>query len=150
MPKLDAGQQQQVQSAPESGTYGPMPEGIYTIQLKAVKATRPDGGGEAYWATEWTVEADAAGDVAFKGRRLFENISTGEKSAWKMRQFFDAMGYTYDSDTDEMIGDHCQAVVVQREIERGKRQGQTGNEIDRWLPLPDDGAWESQAGTGDF
>lgn len=147
MPKLDQKQQQQVASAPESGTYGPMPEGIYTVQLKNVAVTSPNGGGDPYWATEWVVQAAVDGDTAYKGRRLFENISTGEKSAWKMRQFFDAMGYTYDSDTDEMIGEVCQAVVVQRPIEQGKRQGQVGNEIDRWLPIPEDG-WQTDAGTG--
>jgi len=147
VPKLNAAIQQQVANAPESGAFGPAPEGIYTVKLRQVEVRGDDN---PYWSTEWEIVADAAGDQTYAKRRLFENISLGEKSAWKMRQFFDAMGYTYDSDTDEMIGDVCQAVVVQREIEQGKRKGQIGNEIERWMPLPEDGMQVQGGGDGSW
>ena len=43
--------------------------------------------------------------------------------------WFDAHGFTVDSDTEEMIGSYAMITVVQETIQRGSRAGQVGNRV---------------------
>lgn len=47
----------------------------------------------------------------------------------KMKQFFDAFGYTTDSDTDEMVGEQVAIDIEIRTIQSGPRTGEQVNSV---------------------
>lgn len=130
MPKLDKKTAAAV-AEQESQSFEPIPDGIYTAKLLSVEA-RESRAGNPMWT--WELEIDE-GD--HKGRRQWVNTSLSENAQWKMKEVFDAFGYTTDSDTDEMVGDRIKIAVSTRVIESGSRAGQKGNNVDRCLPLGD-------------
>lgn len=140
MPKLPKKTQEAAEQAEDSGGFAALPEGKYLCVLDDVQT---DGSGPAgpYWTWVWKIHPD---NGEHEGRMLWDVISLSEKAAWKVKQVFEALGYSLDSDTDEMIGEAAVLVVSQRVIERGKRQGEMGNQVDVYLPADgggdDDGA----------
>lgn len=137
MPKLGAKEQQQAADAPEGGGGGPMPEGPVLVQLIEVKVKdEKDRNGFDLW----NVEVHVVEPEQYKGRKLFDQISMGETSAWKVRSFFDGFGYTLDTDTAEMIREDAKAVVytVHEIAQGGKYKGKPMNKIERYA---DDEEW---------
>lgn len=127
--KMNAGG---VDSAPRAGGRGPLNEGHYAIRLL-----------EAEEGTKSTDGCNCKFEVSQgkrKGSWLWEFFSYSENSAWKLQQFFEAAGYTVDSDFEEMIEDEAEVVVyVTREIiEKGKKAGDWGNNVSEFLALDDD------------
>lgn len=130
MAKLNKKTQQKTE-ATESVDFSPLPPGIYAARLMAVDATKsgPEG---PYWSWEYQVTADP-----FKGRKLWVNTSLADNALFKMKETFEALGFTLDSDTDEMCGTPCKLLVTQRVIEKGTRAGEKGNNVDRVMPAGD-------------
>ena len=64
----------------------------------------------------------------------YQNLTAG-----RMKSFFEAMGYTVDSDTDEMIGEYAILTVAIRTIQKGARQGQLTNEVTGIASMEDAG-----------
>ena len=128
MPRLDANTAKSV-SSQETTSFEPIPEGVYTVRLREVEA-RESRQGSPYWA--WVVEVDG-GD--HDGRRLWINTSLKDSAHWKLKEVFDAFGFTTDSDTDEIVGERMKVAVTQRTIEGGARAGQLGNNVERCMPL---------------
>lgn len=62
----------------------------------------------------------------------FVRMSNGQ-----MKGFFENMGYTADSDTDEMIGEWACIDIAQRTIQKGARTGEKVNEVRGVVPVPD-------------
>lgn len=138
MPKLNKNQQQAVEGA-ESKAFSALPEGRYLATLKDVKVM-PGGENGPYWSWEYSDLIGLSGDVEVGKKapgRQWVNTSLTEASAWKMKEVFDAHGYTVDSDTDEMVGEKVVLVISQNVIERGKRKGEIGNNVDR-VVAPDE------------
>lgn len=123
MPKLPKAVQKAAEEA-ESSSFEALPEGKYLCQLDEVKT---DGSGKAgpYWTWVWKIHED---NGSFAGRLLWDTVSLSVD--WKVKQVFEALGFSLDSDTDEMIGEKAWLVVSQRVIEGGKRQGEMGNSVD--------------------
>lgn len=145
MPKLPAKTQQAAEKAEVGGGgNAPLEEGVYVLRLHGVDAT---GSGPAgpYWTFEYRVVEGPDGPQNGR-RRLWDRISLSEKAAWRVKQLFTAFGFTLDSDTDEMIGEHVKAYVIQEPIQSGNRAGQMGNSISEYLELPED--WEPPAAGG--
>lgn len=142
MPKLSKGKQKSVAKA-EGGGFEVLPEGRYKGQLKrciADKDGRPlEGAAGPYWQWEFenVTSLDGSGKV-WPGRQ-FVITSLSDNADFKMREVFDAFGFSYDSDTDEMIGEWIILVVSQRPIGAGPRKGEIGNQVDKCLPLNEDG-----------
>lgn len=63
----------------------------------------------------------------------FVRISNGQ-----LKSFFENMGFSVDSDTDEMIGEPALLDVAIRTIQSGARQGEQVNEVRGVRPLPSD------------
>lgn len=126
----------------ESSSFDVLPEGPYVAKLRDVKT---DGQGKAgpYWTWEFEIT-----DGDHKGRRLWVNTSLAENALWKMKEVFDAMGYTTDSDTDEMIGEKVKLHVTQRVIDGGARKGEMGNNVER-VATYDPDADGGEGGDGD-
>jgi hypothetical protein len=141
MPKLSKAKQKTVAKAESTG-FQPLPEGKYIGALKAV-VTEKNGeplSGDAgpYWQWEFDHITDLQEEDTFPGRQ-FVITSLSDESDWKMKEVFDAFGYALDSDTDEMVGEKVILVVSQRVIEKGKRKGEMGNNVDRVMPLESGG-----------
>lgn len=138
MPKLDAEKAKKV-AEQEGSEFEALPEGIYVVKLNKVdvRQSKKDPTGPGYWA--WELEVV---DGEFKGRRQWVNTSLKDTADWKMKEVFEAFGYTTDSDTDEIVGERCRIAVVQRVIEGGARDGQMGNDVEKCLPLGDAAAGE--------
>lgn len=141
MPKLPKAAAKRVDEA-EVSQFDALEEGTYIGKLSKVTVSdQPGPSGAHYWTWEFEDIHTLDGDKV--PGRLWVNTSLAETADWKMKEVFDAFGYTPDSDTDEMIGEKVKLVVSQRVIERGARKGQTGNNVENVMPLGDD------AGEGD-
>jgi hypothetical protein len=132
MAKLSAAMRKKV-DATETMSFEPVPNGIYRLRLVEVTT---DGKGPAgpYWTWIFKVDEPEDSDLhQFNGRKLWHNTSLSDDALFKMKEVYAAMGYTLDSDTDEMCGDHCRGLLTQATIEKGNRKGEKRNEIVRLM-----------------
>lgn len=137
MPKLPAAAQEAAESA-ESMSFDPIPDGVYTAKLTEVDDSVAPGPAGPQWKLTWEVT-----DEEYKGRKLFERMSLSKAAAFKVKEIYEALGYTLDSDTDEMIGDQCKLAVSIGIIEKGTRKGEKSNNIDRHMSLSNGGDSET-------
>lgn len=128
MAKLNKQQQKQAEEV-ESGSFDPVPDGVYHVKLVDVDTTR-EGPKGPYWSWEF----DIVQDDAHNGRKLWNNTSLSEAAAFKMKETYEAFGVPLDTDTDDMLGMVVKAQVSQRVIQSGDRKGDIGNQIDRLKP----------------
>lgn len=140
MPKLPKATQTAAEAADIGGGSAPLEEGVYVLRLHSIDAT---GSGPAgpYWTWEYRVVEGPDGPMNGR-RRLWDRISLSEKAAFRVKQVYTAFGFTLDSDTEEMIGEHVKAYVIQEPIQSGQRAGQMGNSISEYLEIPED--WEPE------
>ena len=158
MPKLAAKVRKQVAKAESvSGEFEPFPPGKYIATLSQVEA-KVSGNGNAMWSLEFDNIKNLDGDDM--PGRLWSNLmlpvdempedykpKNSKKSpadAWetyqslvlgRIKAFFEAFGFTEDSDTDEMIGERCVLQVGIRTINSGPKKGQQSNEVNAILPF---------------
>ena len=80
-----------------------------------------------------------------KAWESYQNLCHG-----RIKAFFEAFGYSTDSDTDEMLQEKCVLQIGIQTIQRGPRQGQLTNSVNAVLPLDAvDGAADVASGGGD-
>lgn len=140
MPKLPQNVQTAAENAETGGGSAPLEDGIYVLRLHSVDVTGSGPSGP-YWTWEFRVVEGPDGPMNGR-RRMWDRISLSEKAAWKLKEFYTAMGFTLDSDTDEMLGEHVQAYIIQAPIQSGAKAGQVGNEISEYMEIDED--WEPQ------
>ena len=158
MPKLAAKDRKKVKKAEAvSGGFEPLKPGKYVAQLSAVEA-KNSAAGNPMWVAEFDEIHDLDGERQ-PGRQWYNlNLPTtdtppdgytgkGKKSpeeswaqyqelcAGRLKAFFEAFGYTEDSDTDEMIGERAVIQIGIRTIQNGPRTGETTNSVNGVLPL---------------
>lgn len=158
MPKLAAKVRKQVEKAEAvSGGFEPLTPGKYVAELSDVEA-RTSNAGAPMWVAEFTEIHDLDGERQ-PGRQWYNLMlpqdkmpedyqpKSGKKSpeeAWeayqnlskgRLKAFFEAFGYTVDSDTDEMIGERCVIQVGVRTIQSGARAGEQTNQVNGVFPL---------------
>lgn len=153
MPKLNAKLKKAVdQSEAVTGEFEPLRAGKYIGTLSEVEA-KNSSNGNPMWVAEFTDIRDL--DDETKPGRLWLNLNLpttntppedyakGEEK-WvqyqnmckgRLKSFFEAFGYTTDSDTDEMVGDDCVLVVGVRTIQNGERAGEKTNSVNGVKPL---------------
>lgn len=132
MPKLSKADAKKVEET-EGGSFEPIPPGVYHVRLLDVEQRGPGPSGAPYWS--WSFEV-AGGDHS--KRRLWNNTSLSEAAAFKLKEAFAAFGVDPDTDTDDLVGKVVKAVVSQRTIQAGDKQGQITNQIDRLEPADED------------
>jgi hypothetical protein len=71
-----------------------------------------------------------------------------ELCAGRLKSFFEAFGYSEDSDTDEMIGERAVLTIGIRTIQNGPKKGQDTNTVNAVAPL-DSVDWADEVGEGD-
>lgn len=65
-------------------------------------------------------------------------MSYSEKAAWKLRQLFEAAGYTFDSEYDELIDDEAEVVAYITQEPQLKDPTKMQNNIQEFFKLDDD------------
>lgn len=177
MPKLDKKMAKAVNESevPEGG-FTAWPNGKYVASLAEVE-TRFSEAGNEMWNVVFEDCTDLDGEK-MPGKQFTNLVLPGDdnkmpedytgpvkglrkgqtlEEAWKSRndflrgkikEFFLAFGYSEDSDTDEMIGERCAIKVSQVTIQKGKRKGETGNQVDGFFSL-DEVDFEDAAGDAD-
>lgn len=140
MPKLPKNIQDAAENA-EDRDFTAIPAGLYRLRVKEVDVSKKTASGDPKWVFVFEVLAgpNDLTDEKYKGRQLWEHCALTENAAWKLKQIFAALGFTLDSDADELVGEVCQAVVSQGEITAGTRKGQMGNNQDQYLEDTGDG-----------
>lgn len=141
MPKLPKNIQKAAEDA-EVQDFSPLPAGTYLAKVREIDTAATSQSGNPKWVFQFDVvdgpEELDEGDRR-SGGRLWEHCSLTENAAWKLKQIYTALGFTLDSDADELIGEPVRLVVVQEEINSGTRKGQMGNNIVSYLEAdPDD------------
>lgn len=122
MPKLDE-QQQQVTDQAEG--FRLLEPGLYAARLQKVE--EKPGTEAKQWSWEFGAIHDLDGE-RHPGRQ-WVNTSLSPKAAWKMKEVFDALGYSVDSATEEMIGEWAVLVIEQHVAEKGRKAGKLVNGV---------------------
>lgn len=159
MPKLAAKDRKKVEKAEATGgDFQPIKPGKYVAELSEVKAV-VSAAGNPYWQAEFHEIHDLDGEKV-PGRQWYQMMlpttdtppdgyKPGGKEkdpakAWaiyqglcagRIKSFFEAFGYTPDSDTDEMIGEQVVLQIGIRTIQNGPRTGEQSNEVKNVFPL---------------
>jgi hypothetical protein len=142
MPKLPKNIQKAAEEAEVSGGFEALEAGTYLLKVREIDVTSKTKAGDPKWVFQFDV-VDGPEELDEEDRvsrgRLFEHCALTEAAAWKMKQIFSALGFTLDSDADEMVGEPVRAVVTQSAIQEGNRKGTMGNNIVSYLEAdPDD------------
>jgi len=152
MPKLAAKMRKKVEKATATtGEFEPLTPGKYIAELSEVEA-KASSGGAPMWVAEFTNLHNLEGEKQ-PGRQWYnlmlpqesmpDDYEKGEEK-WdqyqdlcegRLKGFFEAFGFSVDSDTDEMIGERCVLIVGVRTIQRGERAGQKVNQVNGVKPL---------------
>lgn len=131
MPKLSKKQAASVGEQEGAAEYTLIPDCMEQVRLRDVKVSDKEGpSGYHYWT--WELEIV---EGEFQNRRLWFTTSLSPQSEFVLKQAFDAFGYSTDSDTDEMLGDVCTAVIGHRVIEKGAKTGEKANTVEQLLPF---------------
>lgn len=160
MPKLSKVVAKKVDSAEEWGQGRQLlEEGRYAARLRKVEVREGESGRAGSWS--WWLTKIHDEDGKGYGGTQFLNTSLSEKAFGRLKQVFNAFGYTSDSDTDEMLGEWVGIYVTQERQAQGKNAGKMRNEIqyvfefvaDEWAFDPDgvgpDQEREEQDSSGD-
>ncbi len=156
------------EAAKPQGGYDLIPRGKYVATLTAV--TEEDTAFGPRWVAEFSdITNPVTGDVQ-PGRQWYNmplpqdpkkvpsdyeprarrgQPKQSKAEAWESAQeyrtsvlkaFFDAMGYTEDTDTDEMVDDEAKGLItiVQETAKSGNRKGERFNRVKGVEPVPED------------
>lgn len=155
MPKLSKSVAKKVANTEIStGDFPLLDNGWYFARLAKVDVR------EGQFAPRWTAEFEKLhkeDGTPASGRQWYDlNVPTEDEapsnydkgqSKWDqfvsishsfLHGFFEAFGYTTDSDTDELVGEWVKIKVGTRTIQRGDRKGEKANEIKALAPVEDD------------
>lgn len=172
MPKLSVKDRKKVTKAEAAGGgFEPIDPGKYIATLDEVEP-RNSAAGNPMWVATFSDITSLDGEVQ-PGRQWYNlNLPTtdtppedykgkGKKTpeeswasyqalcAGRIKGFFEAFGYTPDSDTDEMVGERCIIQLGVRTITKGARQGERTNSVNGVSSLDSvEGASEVDGGGG--
>lgn len=130
----DKANNNEIDATPRGRGGGPVDEGYYALRLTEVEEDTKASGDGANLTFEITRGPKQG--VLLK----YNWFSYGEASAWKAIQLFDATGFTYDSEYEEIIEDKTEFVgyVELQPQTRGKNAGKMQNNVNEFRPLDQD------------
>jgi hypothetical protein len=101
--------------------------------VKLVEATEGDEG-ESGFAGQ-TLKFKVLEPREHRGQHVWEYISYAPGAAFKWKQFWDSVGYTYDSDTDEVIDEEDELILnCYPEVQKkGKNKGKMNTAVNEFL-----------------
>lgn len=118
----------------EGGEFEAMPEGYYLCRVKSIKLSAKAGAsGYKQWVIVWVVIEPKK----WAKRTVWDRRSLSPAAAFKMRELFDALGFEYDSDSSELVGEKCVVQLVQVEIESGPKKGDMSEDVEELFSAED-------------
>lgn len=173
MPKLAAKDRKKVDKAEAtSGGFEPLEPGKYVGTLEAVES-KVSGNGNHYWNCVFTDITDLDGNQ-HPGKQWYmvmlpidkmpadykpKSSKKSPEEAWatyqgltagRIKAFFEAFGYTTDSDTDEMVGDKAVLQIGVETIQPpSPKAGQATNRVNAIFSLDSAGLDDSFGGGDD-
>lgn len=148
-----------------TGSFELLPRGKYYATLTAV-TEQENNFNEEEWSAEFSELVHIATGKAYSGRQWLRlampqdpdavpddyeprDKKKSKAEAWaalqedryaRLKAFFESLGYTADSDTDEMVEDEAKGIlnVGVRTINSGARKGEKVNAVYGIEPVPDD------------
>lgn len=156
MPKIAANIVQQVEESEATAGFELVDPGQYLGRLAKVDAREKDG--KVSWSAEFDEIHTLDGEKVPGRQWLNLNMPIGaigdpapswyqkDQKAWntyqrmsngQLKAFFEAFGYTADSDTDEMLGEWAVLVIGIATIQAGARQGEKTNRVNGIKPVDD-------------
>lgn len=110
--KLDSDFQKAMDEADSNlpdGEFEPLEEGFYLASVRSIKLSEKAGAsGYKQWVVVWQIIAPKKRAK----RTVWDRISLSPKAAFKMRELFDSLGFEYDSDSDELVGEKAIIEVI--------------------------------------
>lgn len=171
MPKLPKKIAKTVENAEMVSTeFEILPDGKYTGTLVEVEVETHQNypNNVSVWAASFTDLVNYKTGKKYPGRQWLRlNVITSEempanypngKDKWEtfvrmsngqLHAFFENMGYSADSDTDEMIAEPAMLNITSRTAQKGKRAGEKVNEVRGVVPFPEDFDPDSIGGDSD-
>lgn len=130
----DKANNNEIDATPRAGGGGPVDEGYYALKLVEYEEDTKASGEGANLSFEITRGPKQG--VILK----YNWFSYNENSAWKLIQLFDATGFTYDSEFEELIDEAVEFVgfVELQPQTKGKRAGKMQNNVNEMRPLDQD------------
>lgn len=170
MPKLSAAAAKAVEAAEAvhgGGEYELLRDGKYLGRLTDVSVRDElDKYGHTQWSAEFQNLVYLEDQAAASGRQWLNlTVPQGSKVAanyengpekWQKYQamiqgrlnaFFEAFGYTPDSDTDEMLNEYAIITVGTRTVQSGPNEGKKANRTTDVEAVPEDFDWEAHGVT---
>lgn len=157
--------------------YEPLPAGWYIATLSEVEEKIAESTGADMWGVVMEDLEDLEGNEQ-PGKQFTNLVLPGDdddmpedykgpakglrkgqtlEEAWanrnaflsgKIKQFFEAFGYSADSDTEEILGERCAIKLSIVTIGAGKRKGERGNQIEAFDSI-ENHSYEGSGGTKD-
>lgn len=154
MPKLPTTEVNTVNNteAAFGGNFEPLKPGFYLAQLRGVEVRDSKRGG-SYWSVEFHNIYSLDGEKQpgrqwmnlnlpsvkpLDGQTESKHETYNRMSRQALAGFFEAFGYTADSDTDEMLGEWAVLQIGVRTIQSGPRAGEKANQVTALKAVPDD------------
>lgn len=164
MPKLSSKDRKKVANAESvSGEFEAWPAGKYIAELSEVEVRKSQRTGDPMWNVEFVNIYNLDGEK-MPGRQWYTLMLPIDKmpanykedagltdaqreekweqyqslTAGRLSAFFDAFGYTEDTDTDEMLGEKCLLTIGVETAQGGKKAGQKVNRVNGISKLTDD------------
>lgn len=110
--KLDSDFQKAMDEADSNlpdGEFEPLEEGFYLASVKSITLSEKAGAsGYKQWVVVWQIIAPKKRAK----RTVWDRISLSPKAAFKMRELFDSLGFEYDSDSSELVGEKAIIEVI--------------------------------------
>lgn len=130
MAKLNSKVRKEAKAAGSDGTRKPLDPGKYTVKFTGLKVA--EGSKGPYWNVELTIPKGE--DNA--GRKFWTIVSLSENSRFKVNEFFTALGDPdCASETDDLIGTNCTAIIDTKTQTQGAGMGELRNVVRRMEPL---------------
>jgi hypothetical protein len=178
MPKLAVKDRKKVAKAEATKSeFEPLTPGKYTGALMEVEEKTSQAGNK-YWnityndletidgervpGRQWymlMLTKDEMPENYKPGDRALKNADGNVEKAWeayqqivagRIKEWFEAHGYSLDTDTDEMIGERAVLKIGVETINSGARAGERTNRVNAVLPLTGDEATGSGDGDDEF
>ena len=167
MPKLNKQAYEAVNNAEEfSGDFSPLEPGKYVgVLIEVDVQEHPNHANVMVWNAIFAEIHDLEGNK--KPGRQWHRLNVildrkmpatyqKDQETWdkfvgvsdaQVKGFFTSMGYTVDSDTDEMIGEAVILKLGIRTIQSGQRAGEKANNVQRLISIEDEAGAEEVAQT---
>jgi hypothetical protein len=129
-----------LENNPDDASRSALPVGHYLLEVVEIKEEPASTRAGTSGFGKLLVVSKVVQPRAHKGHKVWDRLSYSPQARWKLRSFYDAVGYEYSSDTDEIVEAKEQFVAYMEAeiIENGAKKGQLGDNVSEMLPATEE------------